>query len=155
MFKKLVLILVPVLLSSCAWLFGHDGEQNLCPVIKIKQDSLQALHGTIQISIKGYEGYCYYNASSKSVQAKITPVFELSRTGFGPETDVHFAYYTETLIGPPEYLGQKTRYERLEMPSGSFNKMIKGKSFEMKVPQGMENTYSINMGLLFNKKSKI
>ena len=155
MYKKIALLILPFLLISCSGSGPEINNQDYCPVLMIKQDVASALFGSAEVRIKGYDAYCYYNEKTKSTWARITPDFEVVRNGTGDEIDVFFAYYTETLIGPPEYLGKKTRYEKVEIPQGMSYKHFKGKTFEMTIPAGMEYTYGINMGLSLDKKNKI
>ena len=152
MFKKCILLLLPFLLLGCN---RDDDASGPCPQIRVRQDTLSALGGAVQVSIKGYEGHCYYHEGSRTVQAQITPVFEAVRNETGDESDIFFTYYTETIIGPPEYLGRKVRNEKFTIPEGSFHKFYRGKTFQMRIPAGLENTYSIEMGIVFSPRNKI
>jgi hypothetical protein len=158
MFQKTLILTLALLVSSCG-LFSSDskgsGGSKICPVIEIKPDILEVSNGSISVRLKGYEGYCYYNDNIKDTVAIITPIFEATRKGSTDESDIHLAYYTETLKGPPKYLGRKTYYTYLDFPTSHSVKEIKGKTSEVRVPKGLENTFSINLGLVAKKRNSI
>ena len=153
--KKIILLVLPILLLSCGWFSKKNKGDYLCPAIIVKQDTLRALNDTVELFLTGFEAHCYYNENTKSTWARITPAFKAVRLKHGVERDIFFAYYTETLIGPPEYLGRRTRHEKATLPEGMSETRFKGRTFEMVIPAGFEEHYSLNMGLIFSKKKKI
>lgn len=93
----------------------------MCPRVVIPRDTayltqIVNYREEFQISLVGYEGHCYFDTRVNRDKAVINPVFKIKRLRRSDETDVHFAYYTETVKGPPAYLGKRPITWRLPFP---------------------------------------
>ena len=114
--KVLISIFALAYLSSCS-LFWTDAPElpveEPCPVVIIPRDIAYVTQKVnyiddFQIELKGYSGYCYFDKRINRRKAVIIPQFEVRRLRQNlDETDVDFTYFTETIKGPPEYLGKK------------------------------------------------
>ena len=83
-------------------------------------------------------------------KAVINPVFKIKRLRRSDETDVHFAYYTETVKGPPAYLGKKTYYMAVAVPADETEMTYTAPSVEVKIPPEMKYEFDINLGLVIS-----
>lgn len=130
---------------------GGDGEK-MCPRVNIPRDSsyltqIVNYREEFQISLIGYEGHCYFDTRVNRDKAVINPVFKIKRLRKSDETDVHFAYYTETIKGPPAYLGKKTYYLSVTIPENEKELTYTADSVEVKIPPKMKYEFDINLGL--------
>ena len=153
--KKLLLFSL-VFIASCQsisnWIHRDSLEDLLCPNVNILRDDsyiTQFVHykETFQISITGYEGYCYFDEPTQRYRAVVRPTFKIKRLRPSDETDVRFSYYTETVKGPPEYLGKKTYFATVHIPLDAREKEYTAPQTLAYIPNEMENDYDINLGL--------
>lgn len=108
-----------------------------------------------QIEVVGYSAHCYFDTRINRRKAVITPQFVVKRLrGDLDETDVDFEYYTQTIKGPPEYLGQKQYFGRVVIPLDKKEVRFSGSSLELKIPnQGYED-FEVNLGLVLIPKEQ-
>lgn len=148
---KYLIALFVFLLAGCeSW--PSTGGGGLCPRVQILRDNAYVSQyvnykETFQINLSGYEGYCYYEQSVGRHRAVIYPIFKIRRLTPSDETDVRFSYYTETLKGPPEYLGKKTYYANAHIPLNELETTYKAPAAKVFIPEEMIDNYDINLGL--------
>lgn len=152
--KVLVLFFI-FLLSSCR----HGESEGLCPRVVInREDSyltqIVNYREEFQISIIGFDGYCYFDTRVNRTKAVIEPIFKIKRLRQSDESDVHFAYFTETVKGPPAYLGKKTYYLNVTIPENELETEYKAKAVEVKIPEDMKYEFDINLGLVMTKEEQ-
>ena len=101
-----------------------------------------------QIEVVGYSAYCYLDTRINRRKAVITPQFMVKRLrGDLDETDVDFEYYTETIKGPPQYLGRKQYFGRVTIPLNKNEVRFSGRTTELKVPNTGYDNFVIDLGL--------
>ncbi len=149
MHSRIFALFFILLLASCR--LGGDGDK-LCPRVNIPRDSsyltqIVNYREEFQISLIGYEGHCYFDTRVNRDKAVINPTFKIKRLRKSDETDVHFAYYTETIKGPPAYLGKKTYYLSVTIPENEKELIYTADSVEVKIPPEMKYEFDINLGL--------
>ena len=110
---------------------------------------------TFQINLSGYEGYCYYEDTVGRYKAVIRPVFTIKRLQPNDETDVRFSYYTETVKGPPEYLGKKTHFVTAKIGLTERETEYKGASSSVYIPSTVAEDYDVNLGLWISPEEKL
>lgn len=148
------LLLFLLALGGCGisgW-FSSKPEINVCPQVQIIRDNSYLTQfvkykETFQISVSGYEGYCYYDRTLQRNRAVIEPVFKIKRLRPSDETDVRFSYYTETVKGPPEYLGKKTYFVTAHIGLDDKETIYKASAVNVFIPPEMLYGYDINLGL--------
>ena len=150
---KRMVVLLAVLLSGCqgGW-FGSDIKGDVCPYVQILRDKSYLTQyvnykETFQVSINGYEGYCYYDNKLERHRAVIYPIFKIKRLTASDETDVRFSYYTETVKGPPEYLGKKTYFANVHIKEGELETYYKAPAAKVFIPSEAGYDYDINLAL--------
>ena len=140
-------------LSGCSVLFGdNNSDINVCPQVQIVRDQsylsqVVNYKETFQISIIGYEGFCYYDKKLERNRAMINPIFKIKRLRPSDETDVRFSYYTETVQGPPEYIGKKTYHLNVHIAEDELEKKYTANAVSVFIPPEMLYGYDINLGL--------
>lgn len=127
-----------LLLASCAW-FEGDYDGYICPNVSIPREKAYVTQKVtyedeFQIELKGYEGYCYPETASNRHYAVITPQFEVQRLRDSDETQVDFNFYTETIKGPPEYLGKHSYSASVNIPADVKEKNFNGRAVKVKIP---------------------
>ena len=152
MFKHLILLFLFLLNGCGGWLFDEDNGIQMCPMVQISRGSSYLTQfvnyeESFQISISGYEGHCYYDRTLERHRAVISPVFKIKRLRPSEETDVRFSYYTETVKGPPEYLGKKTYHLTAKIPTNKIEIEYKSQPVNVFIPAEMLYEYDINLGL--------
>lgn len=148
---KRALLLVLFFVCACRNLFSDD-DIHLCPNVQITRDNSYLTQfvnykEAFQISINGYEGYCYYDKVLERHRAVISPIFKIKRLRPSDETDVRFSYYTETIKGPPEYIGKKTYHITSQIPTDTIETEYKAAQTSVFIPAEMLYDYDINLGL--------
>ena len=152
MFKKCFIIAMTLSLASCEFLRAWWGgsEEELCPVVKIDPQNLYIKDSesgnSFRVSIRGFEGYCYTDAHNIN-RAVIVPIIRVQRLKDTGETDIHFTYYTETLEGPPEFLGKKTYHTYLSVSLQEPGMVFRLKPLERVIPTEAPHDYDIKLGL--------
>lgn len=141
-----------LLLGGCASWFGGDGGVRMCPNVQIARDNsylTQVVNykESFQVSISGYEGFCFYDERLQRNRAVIRPIFKIKRLRPSDETDVRFSYYTETVKGPPEYLGKKTYHITAHIKLNELETEYMGPDAMVFIPPDMLYDYDINLGL--------
>ncbi|MDD4557203.1 MAG: hypothetical protein PHE89_07800 [Alphaproteobacteria bacterium] len=157
MFKKLLTFSALVLfLNSCALYEGNE----FCPRVDIKRNNAYIVQTSnvaeeFIIEMSGYEGYCFYDTRIKHDKAVITPIFKIKRIHPNDVSSVRFSYYTETVKGPPEYLGKKTYFANVIIPTEEKEIEYKAKPVEIRIPPNMKYEFDIFMGLNLSQSQKI
>lgn len=155
MFKKLGFMLV-LFAAGCT---GPDYEYEICPRVQIVRDNAYVTqvvnsYEQFQITLKGFDGYCFYDSRIEQNKALINPVFEIKRLRPSSETDVHFAYYTETVKGPPAYIGRKTHHVVAHIGSQAREIEFKAPQVMVYVPEEMKYSFDINLGLVISPEER-
>lgn len=151
--KKLIFLMVFILSGCTEWIWSSSSSgSGLCPQVRILRGNSYLTQfvnyrETFQISINGYEGYCYYDTALARHRAVIRPIFKIKRLSPSDETDVRFSYYTETVKGPPAYLGKKTYYLTVKIKADELETTYKAPAVNVFVPAEMLDDYDINLGL--------
>ena len=122
--NKFVCAMAVFAITSCSFLSSKDdsGFAETCPLVRIPRNSAYVIQKVnyiddFQIELTGYSGYCYFDKRVNRRKAVIIPQFEVKRLrGKSDETDVDFEYYTQTIKGPPEYLGKKQYFGHVTIP---------------------------------------
>ncbi len=148
MLKKCLVIMVGFL-ASCSW-FGNSGAP-LCPYVTIPRDTAYVTQKVnyedeFQIELVGYEGYCSWENNVNRRYAMITPLFVVHRLRDSDETRVDFGFYTETVKGPPAFIGKKAYSESVMVGKDEKEKEFKGHAVKVRVPEGYE-PFEILLGL--------
>ncbi len=139
-------------LGGCSSWFGGDSDVRMCPNVQIVRNNsylTQVVNykESFQISVSGYEGFCFYDNHLQRNRAVIRPIFKIKRLRPSDETDVRFSYYTETIKGPPEYLGKKTYHITVHIKSDELETEYMGPEAFVFIPPNMLYDYDINLGL--------
>lgn len=151
---KILVLFFVFLLSSC-----RHGGADVCPRVVINRDTsyltqIVNYREEFQVSVIGFEGYCYMDTRVNRTKAVIEPIFKIKRLRKSDETDVHFAYFTETVKGPPAYLGKKTYYLNVTIPADRLEMEYKAPAVQVKVPEDMKYEFDINLGLIISKEEQ-
>lgn len=147
-----------MLLGFCGFLAGCMSEFNsgiLCPRVEIPRETayltqIVRYKDQFQVELTGYTGYCWFDKRVNRNKASLTPEFVVRRLRPSPDTSVDFSYYTETLQGPPEYLGRRTYFETVDIAAAETEKKFSGKTVELKVPDFEEYKFTIELGLVLS-----
>ena len=150
------LLLCAFLLASCSFLGDKDGAleaEDSCPAVIILRDVAYVTQKVnhkddFRIELTGFSGYCYFDERVNRRKAVITPQFEVRRLRRKlDETDVDFEYFTETVKGPPEYLGKKHYFGHVTIPFNQREMVFSGKPLELKIPNQDYGRFEILLGL--------
>lgn len=155
MLKKICLSLL-FFLSSCG---SNYMDYDTCPRVQIIRDNAYLTQVVnyreeFQINLIGYDGYCYFDRNIKQNKALIKPIFQIKRLRPSDETDVHFAFYTETIKGPPQYIGKKTHHAVAQIPSDAIEIEYTAPQVMVYVPEEYKYSYDINMGLVISPEER-
>lgn len=154
MLRKILPILITLIISGCA-----QAPERFCPLVTINRENSRLIQKAnyqddFEVELKGYEGFCFFDKRVNREKASITPIFVVTKLRKTDESDVHFSWFTETLKGPPEYLGRKDYFVEVTIPKGKIHKEFRGKTVELKIPSSMKYEFEINAGLNLSKEEK-
>lgn len=152
MIKKLLHLSLCMILGACVADFD---PATLCPKVEIPRETayltqLVKYKDQFQIELTGYSGYCWFDARVKRNKATITPEFVVRRLQPSPDTVVDFSYYSKTLQGPPEYLGERTYFASTEIGATELEKKFSGRPIELKIPEIGKYDFIIRLGLVLS-----
>lgn len=130
-----------------------------CPLVSIKREDARLIQivnyqDNFEIELIGFEGFCYYDTRVNQEKAKITPIFEIKKLRDTDESDVQFSWFTNTIKGPPEFLGKKAYFVETSLSANQKYKKFKGKQVEVKIPQDMMYEFEIFAGLEISPQEK-
>lgn len=160
MIKKISAIFLLFFLPGCVLLWNNAPEgYKQCPLITIKREDARLIQivnykDNFMVELKGTEAFCYFDDRVKQEKAVITPIFEVKRLQQSDENDVQFAWFTNTIKGPPAFLGKKTYFEAVSLSADENEKEFKGKAVEVKIPQEMMYEFEIFAGLVISPQGK-
>ena len=135
---------------SCATSSVDDGKFS-CPKISIPLDKAYIIQkanyrNEFQIRLTGYESYCYFDEVSSRHYAMIKPLFLIRRIRTTDESRVDFNFYTETIKGPPGYIGKKSYPASINIAENEYEKKFSGPFVKVKVPTN-DSEFEIFLGL--------
>lgn len=155
MVKKLYICLIFAFLSACV----VEEPFRQCPLLTIKREDSRLIQKVnyqddFEVEFKGVEAYCYFDERVKQEKAKITPIFIVHKLRNTDETDIHFSWFTNSIKGPPAYLGKKTYFAETSMPQGMRTKEFRGQEVEVKIPLEMMYDFEVFAGLVVSPQEK-
>ncbi len=135
-----------------------DGYKQ-CPLVTIKREDARLIQiinyqDNFEIEFVGFEGFCYYDTRVNQEKAKITPIFSINKLRDTDETDIQFQWFTNTIKGPPAYLGKKSYFVETSMRRDERRKEFKGKSVDVKIPVDKMYEFEIFAGLELSPQEK-
>ncbi len=150
MFKKIFCAILLIGLCGCVSSVPEGYRQ--CPVMTIKREDARLIQivnyqDNFEIELIGVEGFCYFDERVNQEKAKITPTFRVKKLRNTDETDVQFSWFTNTIKGPPQFLGKKSYFVGTSISSKEMSKEFKGKQVEVKIPLDMMYEFEIFAGL--------
>ncbi len=130
-----------------------------CPLVTIKREDARLIQivnyqDNFEIELVGMEGFCYYDTRVKQEKAKITPIFVINKLRNTDESDVQFRWFTNTIKGPPAYLGKKTYFVETSLKKDERRKEFKGAQVEVKIPVDMMYEFEIFAGLEISPRER-
>lgn len=155
MIKKICIGILAGLLSACVLREPY----RYCPLVTIDRADARLIQKVnyqddFEIEFKGVEGFCWYDERVKQEKARITPVFVVRKLRGTDESDVHFSWFTNTVKGPPAYLGKKTYFVSASLAQGERIKELRGDAVDVKIPRDMMYEFEIFAGLVISPREK-
>ncbi|MBE6448068.1 MAG: hypothetical protein E7018_02075 [Alphaproteobacteria bacterium] len=147
--RKNILIYALLLLSGCSSSWNEGGMG--CPNVIIPGEKAYLTRAdnrgeNFRIELVGYEGYCYVEPNLPRHYAVITPQFRLHRLSDIDETRVDFSFHTETLQGPPGFLGKRTYFANGQIDANQKYVDFSGRPVKVKIPMD-DDDFEIMLGL--------
>ncbi len=145
------------LASGCSSSIPEGYRQ--CPLVTIKREDARLIQivnyrDNFEVELIGFEGFCYFDTRVKQEKARITPIFVVNKLRNTDESDVQFSWFTNTIKGPPAYLGKKSYFVETSLAKGERRKEFKGAQVEVKIPVDMMYEFEIFAGLELSPKEK-
>lgn len=155
MSKKFLSLVLLLLVSACV----VEKTYQYCPYVTISREDAKLIQKVnyqddFMVELKGFDGYCYFDSRVKQEKAVITPIFVITKLRNTDETDVQFSWFTNTIKGPPAYLGRRSYFAGTHIGQGERVKEFKGRPVEVKIPAEMMYEFEIFMGLDVSKEEK-
>lgn len=149
MIKKILLTLFCLWIPGCMNLEYVHPE---CPWVTIPRDKAAMTQKVnyadeFRIELIGYEGFCYNDNAINRNTAYITPQFRIYRLRKSDESHVDFDFYTETLQGPPGYVGKRSYSASVDLELDEKTKDFNGPEVKVKLPPFEEDDFEILLGL--------
>lgn len=124
----------------------------MCPNVRIPRATAfvtqkAAYSEEVRVELIGYEGYCLTAATVNRRYAAIKPLFRVQRLREGYDTRVDVSYFTETIKGPPEFLGRKTYFASVDIPRDMTEKEFAGREIRVRVPTEGYDDFTILLGM--------
>lgn len=155
MIKKIYIGILAGLLSACVL----RDPYRYCPLVTIDRYDARLIQKVnyqddFEVEFKGVEGFCWYDERVKQEKARITPVFVVRKLRNTDESDVHFRWFTNTIKGPPAYLGKKSYFAEVSMAKGERSKEFRGEAVDVKIPRDMMYEFEIFAGLVISPQEQ-
>lgn len=155
MIKKICIFVLAGALGACVL----KEPERFCPFVTIKRDDARLIQKVnyqddFEVEFKGIEGYCWYDGRVKKEKARITPIFVVRKLRNTDESDIHFSWFTNTVKGPPAYLGKKAYFAAVSMNKGERIKEFRGEAVDVKIPREMMYEFEIFAGLVVSPQEK-
>lgn len=154
--KKILLCLLAVLMAACS---SADDTADTCPPINIPRATARLYQNNgrfdeFQVSLVGFESYCYTQSSNNRRYAKIRPVFKVRRLEDSPTTSLDIDFFVKTSINAEDYLGIRRFSQVLNIPRSSREEIIKGRPTVTRITERPYRGFSIALGFELSEATK-
>lgn len=154
--KKILCLLAFFSLISCS----NNDYYPYCPNVVIPRASAYVTQKVnsrdeFQIQLTGFEGYCYFDKKVNRQKAVITPLFEIIKLRMVDESELSFNFFTQTIKGPPAYLGKWVHPVTATIPLNEKFVKFKGNPVELKIPNENPYGFEIMLGLQLSNEEKL
>ncbi len=148
MIKKLLKLVAFLSLGACSSI----RYEHLCPNVIIPRDTAYSTQvadysDDFQIELTGYEGYCYYDKTRRTNYASIMPVFSIKRLKDSSVTEVDVNFYTQTIKGPPAYIGRRSYWASVIISENEREREFSGPQVKVKLPPENTDEFEILLGI--------
>ena len=84
----------------------------------------------------------------------VSEVYTISKEVSNRWVFFYFAFYTETVKGPPQYIGKKTHFAVATIPADVLEIEYTAPQVMVYVPEEYKYSYDINMGLVISPEER-
>lgn len=148
--KRYILIFYFLILSACS--FFSKGTSNLvCAQVVIDNNAsyFTRTRGNTEdfrVELIGNESYCYNANDISRRYIVISPKFKITRLSSTDETRVDFSFYTETIKGPPEFIGKRSYFFTGNLDNSTKEITVTARPVKVKAPLNDPN-FTVLLGL--------
>ena len=150
--RKYVLITFLFLVISCTS-YHHEADLDCPNIIIPSQTAFYTKDGqfgeNFQVEIIGFQNYCYGLEDITRRYVVIKPKFRITRLRAHDETSLDISFYTQTIKGPPEYLGKNSYSTAAQISLDDQKSEFWGPEVKVKIPP-FSNDFEISLGLNMN-----
>lgn len=148
--KRYVLIFCFLMLSACSFL-NKDTSSLVCAQVLIDNNAsyFTRTRGNVEdfrIEMIGSESYCYNANGVARRYIVISPKFKITRLSSTDETRVDFSFYTETIKGPPEFIGKRSYFFTGNLDKDTKEIIVTARPVKVKAPLNDPN-FTVLLGL--------
>ena len=138
------------MLSACSF-FNKDTSNFVCAQVVIDNNAsyFTKTRGNIEdfrIELIGNESYCYNTNNVPRRYIVISPKFKITRLSSTDETRVDFSFYTETIKGPPGFVGKRSYFLMGSLDDDTKEIEVTARPVKVKVPLNDPN-FTVLLGL--------
>lgn len=148
--KRYILTFCCLILSACS--FFYKSTSNLmCAKVLIDNSSsyftrTRGKTEDFRVELVGNESYCYDANDISRRYIVISPKFKITRLSPTDETRVDFSFYTETVKGPPGFVGKRSYFFMGTLNSDTKEVIVTARPVKVKVPQN-DSDFTVLLGL--------
>jgi len=156
--KRFCLLVLLVNLCGCNTDFGFADKYD-CPSISISKDDSRlfiAEEGVdkFQITLKGYEAFCYTEPTTSRRYASIKPIFKIRRLESGTTSALDVDFYVKTSLNHQDYLGTRNFFQTADIPLNSKEQTVIGKPVITRISMPPYQGFTISLGLKLGQSDR-
>ena len=148
--KRYVLIFCFLMLSACSFFYKDTSGLVCAQVVNDNNASyFTRTRGNVEdfrIELIGNESYCYDANNVSRRYIVISPKFKITRLSSTDETRVDFSFYTETIKGPPEFIGKRSYFFTGNLDKDTKEIIVTARPVKVKAPLNDQN-FTVMLGL--------
>ena len=150
--KRVLICLFTIIIAACG---TAPQEARQCPLISVPKE-MSRIYQTFghadkfQITLSGYESYCYTEQANNRRYAVITPIFKVRRLEPDTTTSLDVNFYVKTSVNAEDYLGIRHFSQKLDIPLNAKEVTIVGRQTKTRIANPPYDGFTISLGLVLS-----
>lgn len=154
--KRFLICFFTLVLGACS---AAQDNANECPQILLSRETARTYRtfghaDKFQITLAGYESYCYTEPANNRRYAMITPIFKVRRLEPDSTTSIDVDFYVKTSVNAEDYLGIRKFDQTLNIPLSSKDVTVKGRQTKTRITMPPYDGFDISLGLALTEAEK-
>jgi hypothetical protein len=136
-----------------------SSDESVCPNIVLPRQTARQYQDDgrsdkFQISLTGFESYCYTDEKTNHRYAKITPIFKVRRLEASNTTRLDVSFFVKTSLNAKNYLGRRDYFQTLQIAENTREDTVKGRPTVTRIINPPYGDFFIELGLSLSSSAE-